>query len=109
MRWVAVWPWRGRLYKFFNREAESPEQAILGCNAQPDLIQARRDFWLGMHELPPQPLPVLVLHAPSRAKQLQAIVSFKLAARLISRLAHHTLEIYKYVPMFVPLATTPRP
>jgi hypothetical protein len=95
-----------RLCRFCKREPESPEHAVLACNAHPELISVRRDFWQRMHALPSQPLPALVLHAPSLAQQLQAIVAFKPAARLVARLAYRALEVYKTVPMFVPIAPT---
>ncbi|KAF5334783.1 hypothetical protein D9611_012913 [Ephemerocybe angulata] len=91
-----------RLCRFCKHKAESPEHALLECNACPDLVSARRQFWAKMHELPAQPLPPLVLHAPTLVKQLQAIVSHRPATRLIARLASQSLEIYNARPMYIP-------
>ena len=76
-------------------------------NANADLVSIRREFWEKVHQLPQRPFPPMLLHAPSLAKQLQEIIAYKPAIRLVARLVYRSLAVYKTEPVYIPMATQP--
>ncbi|KAF6740987.1 hypothetical protein DFP72DRAFT_835718 [Ephemerocybe angulata] len=94
-------PRERRLCRFCLTHAESPEHALLECEANRDLVETRRVFWEKMRrEI--ITLPLMPHDFVSLTEALKSIVAHRHTIRLVAKFAHQVLSIYSTVALYIP-------
>ncbi|KAJ7018977.1 hypothetical protein C8F04DRAFT_976280, partial [Mycena alexandri] len=88
-----------RVCRFCKAEIESPEHAMLECDAQPDLIALREDFFTRMRR-DVSGLPEMDTMPPAR--YLTHLIAYRDTISLVAKFAYKVVQIFEATPMYIP-------